>query len=282
MSEKYLLLLDYSRGIIKPIPLTPEELTNDRIVIVIDELNECVWIWRGSSTSMIESRAAERKARSITSIGFHMPGSGLKIGGPTVSRIEIVNGQTLDDPETKQTYDLLMFTLSQQFVIQDEKLGGFTGAFIPPASLPSAPLPGEAASAPLPSEVVPSASPNPETAQPVAATPVSSVESSTPSSSTSPTSTEAVESSSPAPSGDLSVVRVGILISSVLEFFSSVFCAIKRGEDSVLYSIEDSDGILCEVEVKGGSIRFLQSYNFRGKREDILALLQKRLASAGL
>lgn len=282
MSEKYILLLDYSRGIIKPIPLTPEELTNDRIAIIIDELNECVWIWRGSNTSMIESRAAERKARSITSIGFHMPRSGLKIGGPTVSRIEIVNGQTLDDPDTKQTYDLLMFTLSQQFVIQDETLGGFTGAFIPPASLPSAPLPGEAASAPLPSEVVPSASPNPETAAPVAATPVSSVESSTPSSSTTPTSTEAVESSSPAPSGELSVVRVGILISSVLEYFSSVYCAIKRGEDSVLYSIEDSDGILCEVEVKGGSIRFLQSYNFRGKREDILALLQKRLASAGL
>ncbi len=280
MAEKYLLLLDFAGGIVKPIPLSSTAITNDRIVIVIDELNSCVWIWKGAETSMIESRAAQRQARSIKGLGYEMKGIHLKIGGRAISRVEIVDGQALDDPDMKRNYDLLMYTIGQQFDMKDEPLGKFTGAFIPPETPPSAPPPGEAS---------PSVSPSLETDTPGAATPLPATtpEPSTHSPSVSPTpssstSTKAVESSSPAPAKDMSVVRVGILISSILEYFSSVFCAIKRGEDSALYSIEDSDGILCEVEVKGGSIRFLQRYDFRGKRDDVLTLLQNRLASAGL
>ncbi len=282
MKEKYFLLLDFAGGIVKPIPLSPTAITDDRITIIIDELNECVWIWKGANTTMIENRAAQRQARSIIGLGYEIPRLHLKIGFRAVSRLEIVDSQALDDPDMKRNYDLFMFTLSQQFEMLDETLGKFTGAFIPPESPPPAPLPSEAA---------PSVSPGPEIATPPPATTaepsthsssVSTVESSTPTSSTSTPSTETVESSSPAPSKDMSVVRVGILISSILEYFSSVFCAVKRGEDSALYSIEDSDGILCEVEVKGGSIRFLQRYEFRGKRDVVLTLLQNRLASAGL
>lgn len=282
MKEKYFLLLDFAGGIVKPIPLSPTAITDDRITIIIDELNECVWVWKGANTTMIESRAAQRQARSIMGLGYEIPRLHLKIGFRAVSRLEIVDSQALDDPDMKRNYDLFMFTLSQQFEMLDETLGKFTGAFIPPESPPPAPLPSEAA---------PSVPPGPEVATPSPATTaepsthsssVSTVESSTPTSSTSTPSTETVESSSPAPSKDMSVVRVGILISSILEYFSSVFCAVKRGEDSALYSIEDSDGILCEVEVKGGSIRFLQRYEFRGKRDVVLTLLQNRLASAGL
>ncbi|MFX1475721.1 MAG: hypothetical protein ACFFCO_09650 [Promethearchaeota archaeon] len=275
MAEKYLLLLDFAGGIVKPIPLSPTAITDDHIVIVIDELNACVWIWKGANTSMIESRAAQRQARSIMGLGYEIQGMHLTIGFRAVSRLEIVDGQALDDPDMKRNYDLLMFTLSQSFDMLNETLGKFTGTFIAPASPPPASLPCEAA---------PAVSTIPETAAPVdaAPSPVSTPEPSRSSSSTSTTSTGPREVSSSAPSGDMSVVRVGILISSILEYFSSVFCAIKRGEDSALYSIEDADGILCEVEVKGGSIRFLQRYDFRGKREAVLTLLQTRLASVGL
>jgi hypothetical protein len=283
MAEKYLLLLDFAGGIVKPVPLSTTAITDDVITIVIDELNACVWVWKGANKSMIESRAAQRQARSIIGLGYEIPRLHLKIGFRAVNRLEIVDGQALDDPDMKRSYDLLMFVLSQQFDMKDDTLGSFTGAFIPPESPPPAPLPSEAAA---------SVSPSPETAAPAVTTPApstsaepspqsssaSTLESSTP---TSSTSTPA-ETTSPAPSKDMSVVRVGILISSILEYFSSVFCAVKRGEDSALFSIEDSDGILCEVEVKGGSIRFLQRYDFRGKREDVLTLLQNRLASAGL
>ena len=215
----------------------------------------------------------------------------LTIGGRAVTRVEIIDGQALDDSEMKRYYDLLVFTMGQQFDMKDESLGAFTGTFIPPESPPPAPLPSELAPSVSPAaEAAPSVSPAAEAAPPPPATTptpsadsssVTTVESATPASSTSTPSIETVESS-PAPSKDMSVVRVGVLISSILEYFSSVFCAVKQGEDSALYSIEDSDGILCEVEVKGGSIRFLQRYDFRGKRNDVLSLLQARLASVGL
>jgi hypothetical protein len=302
MAEKYLLLLDFVGGIVKPVPLSQNAITDDVITIVIDELNECVWVWKGANKSMIESRAAQRQARSIIGLGYEIPRLHLKIGFRAVNRMEIVDGQALDDPDMKRSYDQLMFVLTQQFTMKDETLGAFTGAFIPPESPPPAPLPSEIAASvsPSPETVAPevitpppstttAASPHPppestpEPTLPTASTPTlaETAEPATPTAST-PTLAETAEPASPAPSKDTSVVRVGILISSILEYFSSVFCAVKRTEDSALYSIEDSDGILCEVEVKGGSIRFLQRYEFRGKRSDVLTLLQTRLASAGL
>jgi hypothetical protein len=142
MADKFVLLLEFSSGIIEPLPLSTEVLAEDRIVIAIDELKERVWLWQGATTSLVERRAAQRKARSIVSAGYQI---GPYRIGRDVSNIEIIEGDILDDPEVKTQYDQLQHTLSQKFTISDGVLGRFGGTPSPPPAAaeptPSAPTP---------------------------------------------------------------------------------------------------------------------------------------------
>jgi hypothetical protein len=60
------------------------------------------------------------------------------------------------------------------------------------------------------------------------------------------------------------------------------YISTNPSETGMRYSIEDPDGIICEIEVSQGSVHFLQRYDFRGKRNEILALLRDRLSATDL
>ncbi len=255
MADKFVLLLEFSSGIIEPLPLSTEALTEDRIVIAIDELKERVWLWQGGTTTLVERRAAQRKARSLVSAGYQL---GPYRIGRDVTSIEIIDGEILDDPEIKGYYDQLIHTLSQQFKITEGVLGRFSGT-------PS--------TAPPPAEPAPSKAPAEKTI-----VPTETVAEEAPAKSSS-------EIIAPQPSRDLQdlgVIRVGILISSILDFFPMCYVSATKIEDGTRYSIEDPDGIICQVEVSQSSVHFLQRYDFRGRRSDILGLLRDRLAAADL
>ncbi|MFX1317498.1 MAG: hypothetical protein ACFE9D_00050 [Promethearchaeota archaeon] len=262
MADKFVLLLEFSSGIIEPLPLSTEALTEDRIVIAIDELKERVWLWQGASTSLVERRAAQRKARSLVSAGYQL---GPYRIGRDVTNIEIIDGEILDDPEIKGFYDQLVHTLSQQFKITEGVLGRFGGTPSPaPEPASPAPRPTTPAPKPTPTEKIP-----PPTA---AKTETVTVQPRT-------------ETVAPEPSRDLQdlgVIRVGILISSILDFFPMCYVSATKIENGTRYSIEDPEGVICQIEVSQGSVQFLQRYDFRGRRNDILGLLRDRLASADL
>ncbi len=255
MADKFVLLLEFSSGIIEPLPLSTEALTEDRIVIAIDELKERVWLWQGASTSLVERRAAQRKARSLVSAGYQL---GPYRIGRDVTNIEIIDGEILDDPEIKGFYDQLVHTLSQRFKITEGVLGRF-------GETPT-PAPEHAAPAPKP-------------------TPAEKITPPTPAETETVTVRQSTETVAPEPSRDLQdlgVIRVGILISSILDFFPMCYVSATKIENGTRYSIEDPEGIICQIEVSQGSVQFLQRYDFRGRRNDILGLLRDRLASADL
>ncbi len=255
MADKFVLLLEFSSGIIEPLPLSTEALTEDRIVIAIDELKERVWLWQGASTSLVERRAAQRKARSLVSAGYQL---GPYRIGRDVTNIEIIDGEILDDPEIKGFYDQLVHTLSQRFKITEGVLGRF-------GETPT-PAPEHAAPAPKP-------------------TPAEKITPPTPTETENVTVRQSTETVAPEPSRDLQdlgVIRVGILISSILDFFPMCYVSATKIENGTRYSIEDPEGIICQIEVSQGSVQFLQRYDFRGRRNDILGLLRDRLASADL
>ncbi len=263
MADKFVLLLEFSSGIIEPLPLSADALTEDRIVMAIDELKERVWLWQGSATSLVERRAAQRKARSLVSAGYQL---GPYRIGRDVSDIEIIDGEVLDDPEIKGYYDQLVHTLSQKFKITEGVLGRFGGT--PTASPP----PPQPSTTPTPTQQ-PTPAPSEES---VAAAPKTSTPVPTPS---------ATETVGPKPTRemqDLGIIRVGILISSILDFFPMCYVSATKIEEGTRYSIEDPDGIICQLEVRNGSVHFLQRYDFRGRRNDILGLLRDRLAAANL
>jgi hypothetical protein len=263
MADKFVLLLEFSSGIIEPLPLSAEALTEDRIVIAIDELKERVWLWQGSATSLVERRAAQRKARSLVSAGYQL---GPYRIGRDVTDIEIIEGEVLDDPEIKGYYDQLIHTLSQQFKITEGVLGRFGGT---PTAGPPPPKP----------------SPSPAPTQPTTPTPSDKPVAPAPKTSTIAPTPSTTETVAPKPSRelqDLGVIRVGILISSILDFFPMCYVSATKTDESTRYSIEDPEGIICQLEVSHGSVHFLQRYDFRGKRKDILGLLRDRLAAAEL
>lgn len=252
MADKFVLLLEFSSGIIEPLPLSTEALADDRIVIAIDELKERVWLWQGASTSLVERRAAQRKARSIVSAGYQI---GPYRIGRAVSNIEIIEGDILDDPDVKTQYDQLHHTLSQKFTITDGVLGRFGGT-------PS-PAPAKAEPTPPTPPPQPAPKPIPVTPQPE-------------------TTTESVASKPSRDIDDLGVIRVGILISSILDYFSMCYVSTTKIEDGTRYTIEDPNGVICQLDITNGSVHFLQRYDFQGKRKEILALLRDRLAAADL
>ncbi|MHA2406302.1 MAG: hypothetical protein ACXACH_06080 [Candidatus Hermodarchaeia archaeon] len=255
MADKFVLLLDFSSGIIEPLPLSTEALTDDRIVIAIDELKERVWLWQGSSTTLVERRAAQRKARSLVSAGYQL---GPYRIGRDVTNIEIIDGEILDDPEIKGYYDQLIHTLSQKFNITEGVLGRFGGTPSP------APPPTKPAPQPAPVEKV--TAPTPAVTEAAPAKPTT-------------------ETVAPKPSRELQglgIIRVGILISSILDFFPMCYVSVTKMDEGTRYSIEDPEGIICQVEVSQNSVHFLQRYDFRGRRNDILGLLRDRLAAADL
>lgn len=255
MADKFVLLLDFSSGIIEPLPLSTEALTDDRIVIAIDELKERVWLWQGSSTTLVERRAAQRKARSLVSAGYQL---GPYRIGRDVTNIEIIDGEILDDPEIKGYYDQLIHTLSQKFNITEGVLGRFGGT---------------------PSPAPPPTQPAPQRA------PVEKVTTPTPAVTEAAPAKPTTETVAPKPSRELQglgIIRVGILISSILDFFPMCYVSVTKTDEGTRYSVEDPEGIICQVEVSQNSVHFLQRYDFRGRRNDILGLLRDRLAAADL
>lgn len=268
MADKFLLLLDFSGGIIEPLPLSPDVFTDDRIVIIIDELKECIWLWLGANATLVERRASERKARSIRSAGYQF--GPLKIGRDVTS-VEIIDGQILDDKDTKEAYDTLLHSLSQNFIITDKALGRLGSA---PAKA-KAPPPTTPSAAPSP--------PSPPTPAPTPAKPPSPTPQPAPD--TSAPATSQVEDVAPPPSRsyeDLGIIRTGILVSSILDHFPLLYVSVTKTEEGKRYTFEDAEGTICELEVSNGSVNFLSRYDFRGKRDQILRLLRDRLASADL
>jgi len=259
MADKYLLLLHFSSGVIEPLPLSPDVFAHDRIVIAIDELNGRVWIWQGANTSLIERRAAQRKARSLLSAGYQL--GHLKVG-QGLHDVEIIDGELMDDQKTKQTFDLLVQTIRQPFTLIDGVLGRISGDIKP--------APTAAAASPAPSPTPPAPVRAEQVTQPRVA-PAAAV-----------TVKETVASAPSRQVRDLGIIRMGILLASLLEHFPLLYVSSTREGGKTRYKVEDPEGVICETEVSRDTVHFLKRYDFRGKRKEILTSLRDRLASAAL
>jgi len=148
-----MLMLQIEHGEKVPLPFKYENLSGDRIVAIIDEYNDTLYLWFGKDCSTVRKRSALRTAQSIKKSGFAY---GQLHIGHDLKELKIVDESTMDDPETP--------------AVQPAEQEAYT----PPEPTPQ-PAPTEPVSAPEPApvaEAVPEPAVSPEPvgrAEPVSA-----------------------------------------------------------------------------------------------------------------
>ncbi|MHA2059924.1 MAG: hypothetical protein ACW976_04015, partial [Candidatus Ranarchaeia archaeon] len=71
---KQLLMMKYDAGELTEIPPDVNNFHSETITIVVDELNDTVWVWQGSLMPLVQRRACLNPASSMKRAGRHYKG----------------------------------------------------------------------------------------------------------------------------------------------------------------------------------------------------------------
>jgi hypothetical protein len=116
---RYALMLQIDRGERTPIPFKQTNLSNDKIVVTIDEYDNTLYLWYGKNCSEINKKMALSTAQSIKKIGYKY--EQLHIGH-CLKDIKVVDESNLDDPETRNNYSELTAIFNRKLAIKDKFL----------------------------------------------------------------------------------------------------------------------------------------------------------------
>ncbi len=106
-------------GIVEPIELSKDQLTQDKSIIVLDEDNQKVWLWHGKGRGLVPRSTALRQAQSLKGHGYQA-GNAI-IGRDLNAIVEIDDRKVGREPETTQLNEKLMLLLNKNY----EAIGNF-------------------------------------------------------------------------------------------------------------------------------------------------------------
>ncbi|WXG41412.1 MAG: hypothetical protein WED07_11710 [Candidatus Freyarchaeum deiterrae] len=282
MSSKpcYMLMLQIERGDKVPIPFRQENLSDDKIIALIDESKSSLYLWVGKDSSDVNKRSATRTAQSIKKSGFSY---GQLHIGHDLKDLKVVDASNPDDPETRNNQSELTaifrrkFTKKDQFVMEIGAKPQAAPAVPPvekeaytPKPEPKIIAPKKPASVPKPvfvSEPEPIAEEVEPTPEPVA-TPKPVIREELPS---------AVD---PELVGQ---VKLGLLTTILATKFSGyVFKSTLSSDGKPIYEFSSSGGSLCKVSLEGSDLIIFPDSRFGGMREDIVKMLKSKVSSLKL
>jgi hypothetical protein len=116
---RYVLMLQIDRGERTPIPFRQTNLSNDKIVVTIDEYDNNLYLWYGKNCSEINKKLALNTAQSIKKIGYKH--EQLHIGH-FLKDLKIVDESNLNDPETHKNHSELTAIFNRKFAMKDKYL----------------------------------------------------------------------------------------------------------------------------------------------------------------
>jgi len=260
---------------------SPDHFTDDKIVLILEELNNTVWLYYGKRMGLVKRRTALRQAESLRGHGYQV---GKTIIGRQLEKIKEIDARMLDRvPEAKKDYEDLLALFDLPFRIVDGEcvalnesggdmesrptLAPKTAAPKPVAPKPAVALAPAPKPAPKPAAAVPkpaiAKAPVPEPEQELAAEPeeVSAVN-----------EYAGVEENAEAPAGaeehfltsaevklqakesitKEDEVKAGSLIMSLLREFADIYIN-KKGNH---FKIESLEGPICDFTIENGAIKF--------------------------
>ncbi len=127
MSEnrKFVILLELKGGVGNRLPFSPENLTDDNIVAVMDEVNNVLWLWLGKNTGLVARRGSMRAARSLKTYGHEY---GHSIIGKNLGDILEIKGEAIEtENESKSRFQTILNLFNNPSQIQDGVLAIYDG-----------------------------------------------------------------------------------------------------------------------------------------------------------
>nr|MDO8086709.1 hypothetical protein [Candidatus Sigynarchaeum springense] len=250
-------------GVCTEIPWSKDHFSDDKIIIVLDELNNYVWAYYGKKNGLVKRRKALRQAESLRGHGYQV---GKTIIGRQLTAIKEIDARMIDRvPEAKADWETLtsLFDLPYRKVESEcVAIGeGAALASVPVHKAPPAPRAGPAVAPPSPvlepvpepAAPLPSPAPEPEVMpdlEPIPAeiAPVNEYEG----------ADDNFQTASEAKlTGRDSItkedeLKSGSLIMALLREFNDIYIN-KKGNH---FKIESLEGPICEFTIENGSIKF--------------------------
>ncbi len=238
-------------GVSDPIPWKPENLTDDRSIIVLDESNQRIWLWHGSKQGLVARRTALRQAESLKGHGYTI---GKSIIGRDIKEIlEIDQRKIGREPNTDKINGELQTVLAKKVKELDNFVISFSTMEADVRVISSEPTPKptvKAESSKLP-------------------TPVVKLE---PSSAAKEAKAEAAPKE--VEENAVEEARISFVLKAILDHYDDIWVSKKKDGS---YSIEMMDGPVCQFSIKENSIKF-STNSFTGISSNVKTEIQKKYA----
>ena len=250
-------------GVSDPIPWKPENLTDDKSIIVLDESNQRIWLWHGSKQGLVARRTALRQAESLKGHGYTV---GKSIIGRDIKEIlEIDQRKIGREPNTDEINKEFQAVLAKKVKELDNFVISFSTMEADIRVVPSEPTPKPAVK-PESSKL---STPTVKAESSKLAAPVVKLEpSSAPKEAKAEAAPEAVGES------PVEEARISFVLKAILDHYDDIWISKKKDGS---YSIEMMDGPVCQFSIKEGTIKF-STNSFSGISSNIKTEIQKKYA----
>ena len=236
-----------------PIQWSKDNLMEDKSIIILDEVNQVIWLWNGTKQGLVARRTALRQAESLKGHGYTIGKS--IIGRDIRNIIEIDQRKIGRVPETDADNNKLQEILNKKF----RELEGYVITFSSeaagvsiPAAKPATPQPK--VPEPKPTEV--------KLPKPVVKTDTAPK--------TEPVIKTESDKKEESPKEE---ARIAFVIKAVLDHFDDIWVSKKKDNS---YAIEMMDGPVCTLTVtEEGNIKF-SANSFTNINPNIKAEIQKK------
>ncbi|MBS7248754.1 MAG: hypothetical protein QXW47_04935 [Candidatus Jordarchaeales archaeon] len=252
---KYMLMVRVEPGDKSPIPFSQDAINSDSLVVLLDEVDDRLYLWMGKNRSLVDKRAAMRVAQSIMKGGFSY--GKLQVGRNLKELVEIDESR-LSEPDVKGSFDALNAVFKRNYTAKDKML--VEVAVEAPSSAVEAPAPPvkeveEAVGAPpaQPAREAPSAAVKPR-----------------------PEAVMSVEAKATEVEPELvGRAKLGLLFTLLAEEFTELLVSCKVEEGVPVFEFESPEGLIAKVSIDGKDLVISYGSKFAEKRDKVISKLKE-------
>jgi len=272
----YLLMLQIEHGERVPVPFNQENLSDDKIIALIDESKNVLYLWLGKDCSDVSKRSATRTAQSIKKSGFAY---GQLHIGHDLKHLKVVDASNPNDPEIRNNQSELTAIFKRKFTKKDQFVMEFGAK---PQAAPAIQPAEKAAYTPKPEPkiITPKKAPAPKPVSFAEPEPAAEEVAPAPEPVVSPKPVTYEELPTAVDPELVAQVKLGLLTVIIATKFSSYQFKSSLSEDGKpIYEFSSTGGSICKVSLEGSDLIIFPDSRFGGMREEIVKLLKNKVGS---